>query len=137
MSQSIEGQHDGRKIVLPVRILSAKLVTDLSGVDALALLDTGATTSGISPHIARRLELRPTSKRPLGFARGEAQVDRYTFRIGLLIDLDRPSFPYMFDAVEGFELGEAFSLDALIGMDILSQCDFNMHRNGRWSLSFG
>jgi len=87
--------------------------------------------------MATSLDLKAIGKRPLGYARGEAQVERYVFRVGLHPAAEGPTFPFVFEAVTGFELSDSFSLDALIGMDILSQCDFNMTRDGRWSLLFG
>lgn len=137
MPLRIEGTHDGRRIVVPLKILPPLPSTDLTGIDARGLLDTGATTSGIAARIARRLELVSIGKRPLGYARGEMQVDRFIFRIGLQPDGDAPAFPFMFEEMIGFELSDAFSLDALIGMDILRRCDLSVRRDGRWSLSFG
>jgi hypothetical protein len=112
----------------------------LSGVEGEALLDTGATVSGIMPRLIRRLGLRPIGKRPLGSARGEAQVERYLFRVGLRNDErspEHPSFPHVFDETVGFELTDSFTLDALIGMDVLSQCELIMRRNKHWTLRFG
>jgi hypothetical protein len=37
----------------------------------------------------------------------------------------------------GFELSETFQFDALLGMDVLRQCDFAMLRTGLCSLQFG
>jgi len=79
-------------------------------------------------------------KRPLTSAQGQGQVERYAFRIGLhTIDAgaDAPSFPFVFDEVIGIELTNAFEFDALLGMDVLRQCDFEMRRDGRCSLRFG
>ena len=137
MSRSIEGRHDGRKIVFPIQVFPPEPLDKFVGVSANALLDTGATTSGITPRLVKQLDLRSIGKRPLGFARGESQVDRYAFRIGFDSGETTPSFPFVFEAVVGFELSDASSLDALIGMDILSQCDLRMERSARWTLSFG
>lgn len=37
-----------------------------------------------------------------------------------------PAFPFVFDEVTGFELANSFTFEALLGMDILSQCDLSM-----------
>jgi hypothetical protein len=50
---------------------------------------------------------------------------------------DEPASPYIFGDVSGFELSDSFSLDALIGMDILRHCDFEMRRDGLCRLRFG
>lgn len=137
MSQSIDWRHDGRKVILPVVILPPMPSADLTGVDAVALLDTGSTTSGITPRIAHALGLQKRGKRPIGSAQGEGQAERYLFRIGLRPLSDQPSFPFLFDDVSGFELADSFQLAALIGMDILRQCDFSIDRDGSCRLVFG
>ena len=103
-----------------------------------ALVDTGSTTSGITPRVANSLGLSGIGKRPIGSAQGEGQAERFLFRIGLMPDHraeDPPSFPFIFD--ELIELTNAFQFQALIGMDILAQCDFASDRDGRCSLRFG
>ena len=139
MSLSIEWRHDGRRIVLPVTLLRPTPATDFTGYDGLALLDTGSTTSGITPRVVRTLDLRRRGKRPLGSAQGEGQAERYLFRVGLKPDADEmmPRFPYVFDDIVGFELVESFQFDALLGMDILRQCDFSMDRDASCRLAFG
>lgn len=65
------------------------------------------------------------------------QVERYIFRVGIDAADKVPAFPFVFDEVIGFELANSPSFDALIGMDILAQCDFEMARHRSWRLSFG
>ncbi len=48
-----------------------------------------------------------------------------------------PAFPYVFEEVIGFELTNNFQFEALIGMDILRQCDLSLLRSGLCKLSFG
>jgi len=57
--------------------------------------------------------------------------------VGLRLLEIEPSFPFVFDDVEGFELREGFQPDALLGMDILRQCDFSISRSGKCRLTFG
>jgi predicted aspartyl protease len=109
----------------------------LTGFEATALVDTGSTTTGITPRVAARLGLAQRGKRPIGSIQGEGQAERYIFRVALTLLEAAPSFPYVFDDVEGFELREGFQPDALLGMDLLKQCDFTMDRFGRCRLSFG
>ena len=119
--------------------LSAFPATDLRGEEAKALLDTGSSVSGISRAIAQSLGLVGLGKRPLKSAQGEGQVERYAFRVGFRSDHDPAgtSFPFVLEEVIGIELTNAFEFNALIGMDILGQCDFLSQRNGRCSLQFG
>lgn len=137
MSHCIEWQHDRRRIFLPVLILPPAPSTDLTGFEAIALVDTGSTTTGITPRVAKHLGLTRRGKRPIGSIQGEGQAERYIFRVGLQLPDTAPSFPYVFDDVEGFELREGFQPDALLGMDILRQCAFTMEPSGRCRLSFG
>jgi len=137
MPRCIKWVHDRRRLVIPVLILPPEPTNDLTGVEGTALVDTGSTTSAITPRLARSLDLRPLGKRPLGSAQGLGHAERYLFRLGLKTTDDGPSFPYVFDEVSGFELSDSFQLEALLGMDILSQCDFVMSRAGHCTLSFG
>ncbi|MBA3898019.1 MAG: hypothetical protein H0X36_12995 [Sphingomonadaceae bacterium] len=110
---------------------------DFDSVYASALIDTGSTTSGLTPRITHRLGLVGLGKRPLGSAQGFGQAERFAFRVALRPDdSEAPAFPFVFDRVIGFE-SESFQLDALIGMDILSQCEFWMARNGLCRVEFG
>ena len=140
MSQRIEWTREKRRILLPVQILRPYPATDLTGIDATALIDTGSSVSGLAVSLAQALSLSPLGKRPLKSAQGEGQVERYAFRLGLRPDREpnaSPTFPYIFDEVIGIELTNAFEFNALIGMDILSQCEFLIRRDGGCVLSFG
>ena len=137
MSHVINWRHDGRRIVLPILILRPDPSTDLPGFEAQALVDTGSTTSGITPRVAEFLSLPKRGKRPLGSAQGEGQAERYLFRVAIPLPSETPNFPFVFDDVSGFELASSFALDALIGMDILKQCDLSIDRQQGCALRFG
>ncbi len=137
---AIEWQRELRRVMLPVLVLAPYPVTSLTGEEAKALLDTGSSVSGVSRGLAGALRLQPLGERPLKSAQGEGQVERYAFRIGLYTKSDgssAPSFPFVFEEVIGIELTNAFEFSALIGMDILNRCDFEMRRDGICRLSFG
>jgi hypothetical protein len=136
----IEWRREPRRILLPVLILAPYPVTDLTGIEGRALVDTGSSISGVALRIAEALNLKGLGKRPLNSAQGLGQVQRYAFRVGLRPDAASsggPSFPFVFEEVIGIELTNAFEFDSLLGMDILSQCGFEMLRDGRCRLSFG
>jgi hypothetical protein len=137
MSHCVDWRHDGRRILLPIVILPPAPSTDLTGFETAALLDTGSTTTGITPRVAKHLGLTPRGKRPMGSIHGEGQAERYIFRVGVQLPDSAPSFPFVFDDVEGFELRESFQLDVLLGMDILRQCGFEMNRGGNCRLTLG
>ena len=52
---------------------------------------------------------------------------------------DQPStaLPIVFAETIGFEISQASGFDVLLGMDVLSETDFSMYRDGRWTLAFG
>ena len=137
---TVEWRRERRRVVLPVQVLAPFPSTELSGVDACALIDTGSSVSGISLALASSLGLGGLGKGPLKSAQGEGQVERYAFRIRLApgeIQAGALGFPFIFEEVIGIELTNAFEFNALIGMDILSQCDFQMSRTGECRLSCG
>lgn len=135
----IEWDRERRRILLPAIILAPFPSTELTGMDATALIDTGSSVSGVATSIASQLGLIGLGKRPLTSAQGLGQVQRYTFRVGLrpTTPTAAPEFPYVFEEVVGIELTNAFQFDALLGMDILGQCDFSTDRSGHCRLSFG
>lgn len=135
----IEWKREPRRILLPVLILAPYPITDLSGVAARALIDTGSSVSGVARRVAESLELVRLGKRPLTSAQGQGQVERYAFRVGFQPDRGStgPVVPFVFDEVIGIELTNALEFDALIGMDLLGRCDFAMTRDGSCSLRFG
>ena len=104
------------------------------------MVDTGSSISGVALRLAESLGLARLGKRPLSSAQGLGQVERYAFRVGLIANPAlsyAPAFPFVFDEVIGIELTNAFEFDALIGMDILSQCDLAIERSGLCRLRFG
>jgi predicted aspartyl protease len=139
MSHRIDWQCERRRTLLTTLILRPYPVTDLSGVEAIALVDTGSSVSGIAVSLAQSLGLVGRGKRPLRSAQGEAHVERYAFRIGLkpIVAAGEIAFPFVFEEVIGIELTNAFEFNALIGMDILSRCDFTSMRSGECCLTFG
>jgi hypothetical protein len=137
---AIEWTRERRRILIPALVLAPYPVTDLTGSEAKALIDTGSSISGVARRVADELNLTRLGKRPLTSAQGQGQVERCAFRLGLRPDrevADVPVFPFVFDEVIGIELTNAFEFEALIGMDILGQCDFSTSRDGRCSLRFG
>jgi len=139
MSHRIEWRHDNRQPIILISILAPEPLTSFTEHSVAALVDTGSTTSGITRRVAEELGLTGIGKRPLVSARHDDQVERYVFRVGLRGSESRfqPTFPFVFEAVIGFELRPGFRFEALLGMDILGQCDLSMARTGDCSLVFG
>lgn len=127
----IEWRRDGSRLLIPIQILRPSPTSDLSSFDATALLDTGATASGVARHIAEQMALPSIGKEPINTAGGTVLVNRYLFRIAFSRD---QGFPFVFDDLTGFELISHASFQAILGMDVLSRCDFSMTRDGRCTL---
>jgi hypothetical protein len=138
MSHRIDWQREKRRILLPISVLAPYPITNLTGVDAKALTDTGSSVSGISSAIAHKLGLAGLGKRPLKSAQGEGQVERYAFRVALPLAEHTGSshLPFVFQEVIGIELSGTLEFDSLLGMDILGQCDLHIERTGHCSLTF-
>ncbi len=139
---SCNGLNDGRKILLPVAVLSSDNPADLTYIEAVALLDTGASCSAIGPRVISELGLSPYEKRQLLVATEDRLVDYYLFRIGLFDGLGDESrsmarLPFVFADLDGFGMRSSGQFDVILGMDVLRQCDFELYRTGRWRLSFG
>jgi len=140
MSRTIEWQHDGSRLVVPVIVYPPLTGARLEGIAGKALIDTGSTTTGVTAKIAQKLGLQSIGKRLISTVGGEKHIDRYIFRIGLdgrAADNDAPTFPYVFEEVVGFELLDSFSFDVLLGMDILRQCELLIAPGNRCRLRFG
>jgi len=108
---SIEWRRERRRILLPVQILLPFPVLELTGIEATALLDTESSVSGVASAIAERLRLKGLGKRPLLSAKGQGQVERYSFRIGLSPGFSpraAPTFPFIFRELIGIELTNTF-----------------------------
>lgn len=121
-------------------ILQSANPLDLTHERAMALLDTGATKSAISPAIIRKLGLQSYTKKALIVATEQRLVDFYTFRIGVFPhdshSPEGPVFPYILAETEGFGMHDKGDFDAIIGMDVIKHCDLALYRSGRWQIKF-
>lgn len=136
-------QREHRRYLFPVSIFRPG-AADMTSFAATALLDTGATASGIGPAVIAALGLRSHMKKRLRSATDEVFVDYYLFRIGLYTSVQMANvaesiqeWPFLFDAVEGFSWSRPGDFDMIIGMDVLSNCDVALSRDGTCRLSFG
>lgn len=137
---SLSGRHDGRRILIPVAVLRSDNPADLTFVHGTALLDTGATSSGIGSRIVEELKLESYAKRRLVVATEDRMVDYFLFRLGLFAPDDPAGairLPYVFAETDGFAIRASKDFDVLLGMDVLRQCDLNLRRSGTWTLQFG
>ena len=86
-----------------------------------------------------RLGLETIGKKPVVVATEIRQRPAFIFRLGLLGDGEggASGLPIIFAETMGFEISQAEGFDVLLGMDVLSQTDFAMYRDGHWELNFG
>lgn len=109
------------------------------------LLDTGATSTGISREVIERLELSPKGRRRLGTANGEIMASEYFIRVGFVCgDYRDSSFdprsvpPFVLDReISAFELQPSVSYPVLIGMDVIGASDLTIRRDGSAELIIG
>ena len=110
-----------------------------------ALIDTGATGTGVRPDIAAKLHVRGRGRRLVSTANGDMLVPEFRLRLGFYpgffnsqASASSATMPTILDfGVNAHALREGFAYALLIGMDILSKCDFSMDRSGSCSLAFG
>jgi len=137
----IKWRHNGRQILLPIALLRPGDPADITNIRLTALVDTGATTSGIGRSAIETLHLASHTKKLLKSAHGEDHVSYYIFRIGLFPDTNEAqsgaALPYVFPESEGFGFTPSSGYQAILGMDILKLCDFSIDRRGRCTLSLG
>ncbi len=134
----IEGEHGGRRVFLPVAVLRADNPMDITHKTYTGLLDTGATSSWISPRVVADLELFEIAKERVSFAMDEQVASIFLFRLGLFPASGQANeLPFVFAETRGFQLRQRDDFDVILGMDVLSVTDFRMDRNFNWSLSFG
>ncbi len=131
------------RVLIDLLVLKAAYPSDMASAPARALLDTGATVSGIGPRIIDELGLESYGKKRLKSATDEAFVDYYLFRLGFDVRSGRaeeeaiPHLPFVFEELDGFSWGRSADFDVILGMDVIGACDLTMTRDGCCSLAFG
>ena len=96
----------------------------------LALYDTGATNSAISPQVVKDLQLSSIGAKTVGVGGGSLVTTSHLVNIGL------PN-KVLFGMVPVSKMALLGGIDALIGMDILGMGDFAVtHKDGNTTFSF-
>ena len=114
--------------------------TNFDSVRGNALIDTGATVSGIGPRIINELGLHSYGKKPLGSATEERMVEYYLFRLGFPPHSgpnEQPEWPHIFERTDGFSWARPTEFDVILGMDVLLECDLRVNRHGKCQLRYG
>ncbi|MGE0408319.1 MAG: aspartyl protease family protein [Amphiplicatus sp.] len=139
---SVSGRYDRRQVAISV-VVVGDLAASVDGSASIlmeplrALVDTGATSSSITPEAVRRIGLKRGGRRFVNTAGGMRRAPFYVFRIGPLHE-NGAGAPYVLDepiAGGEFTLG-GFNYDILLGMDVISRGDLTIRRNGTYCFAF-
>ena len=134
--REIRWSHSGHRLLLPVAVLpsaAAENAHDIKVVDAL--IDTGATGTGLRPDVAAALNVPGRGKRRVVTANGDMLVPEYRIRIGFYCgnfdDLPQAEGnPYVLEfGLLVHALRDNFAYAMLIGMDVMSRCDLHLRRD--------
>lgn len=148
----IKGHHNRKQIFLDVVLLDLKrdahssedyseLLVRLES--AKALIDTGATATSITPNAAAKLGLRMAGRQNVLTAGGPQYVPYYVFYVGFVYPegVNPIAKPATFHVLPDPVTGAAFlfnssPFDILLGMDVISQGDLFVRRDGNFSFEF-
>lgn len=110
----------------------------------LALVNTGATSTGITKAVVKQVGLSPIGQDPVRSVSGVQTHNSYRFQIGLpsgrSINKDGTGilrkFYMIYRDIEGFEFFDHGDFDVLLGMDTLSIGSLKVEGNGTFIFSF-
>ena len=147
----IWGTHNKSQLFIPVTVLpvpsgATAPQVPLAGNLFLfnALIDTGAQSTCISPHVAATVGLQPLGKMQIFGVSGAQFHNYYLFFVGFPLGAFTPSTQQfqgrvdVFDRpIQGAELaiGQA-GFDVLLGMDVIGTGSLAVEGSGRYSFSF-
>jgi hypothetical protein len=132
----IKWKHDRRQLFLPVAVMPSVSASNHShSATVTALLDTGATKTGIRPDFISMLGLEKRDRAPVQTANGTRLADLYLARLGfwpadLSDDLSEKAaseLPYVLDREFLIQsLLPDFPHQMLLGMDVIGMCEFRV-----------
>ena len=132
----ISWRHSGRQLLLPVAILPSIVADNAQSMELVdALIDTGATGTGLRPDIAEKLGIPGRGKRLVHTANGIMLVPEFRIRMGFYCgsfdgDPVATASPYVLEfGLLVHALRDQFAYPMLIGMDVISQCDLELRRD--------
>ncbi len=138
--------HEGRRIILPVSVFPSATADNASECALVTgLLDTGATGTGIRQDVIDRLKLGKRGRRRIFTANGDMIANEHLIRIGFYpgrfeqhpFDLSG-IFPFVLERQSlAHSLHPNFGFELIVGMDVISQADLTVLRDGSCSLEFG
>lgn len=146
--RSVTGRTNGhRQIIIDVAVQPAQVIVPgveptpwvpTSQVSTLrGLVDTGATGTCITRSAAAAIGLRSRGKARVGGVSSTEYHDRFRFVLGALYDDEGERGYFWFDEVNGTHFRDNGDFDVLIGMDVISQGDLSVMRDGSFSWVLG
>jgi predicted aspartyl protease len=122
-----------RVIVTPPERSTHGVDVSSSAVRRLALIDTGTTTTIITPQVVQELGLQPTGKtRSLIGTMHSGPVQVYCVTLVLPMDGDAGVFPGLTVLAASLDAGP---VQVLLGLDILCRGVFTMSYDGHFTFS--
>ena len=134
----IRWRHSGQRLILPVAVLPSLAATNSSEMEIVeALIDTGATGTGLRPDVADRLKIPGRGRRRVQTANGDILVPEFRIRLGFFPGLFEgeverlpTAMPHVLElGLLVYALREFFTYPLLIGMDVIGHCDLDIRRD--------
>jgi Aspartyl protease len=128
-----------QKVAYRPAAASAQIASEASAQEAIssymALVDSGASCTCVSPKVVRDIGLRPIGKQAVGGMHGRKVINTYQFKVVLLFPISsNPAGGVMANAVAfnvtGVEFEPTANFDVLMGRDVLCQGQFSMGWDG-------
>jgi Ni,Fe-hydrogenase III small subunit len=153
----IWSRHNTSQLFITVAIIPANSIGGVISVPinpcmAVALVDTGATTTGLSHACANRAQLSPVGKIPIHGVGGTVHQNSYLFHLGFPLALPPgvliPGVPapspgqqaiqlsVLEKVIQGCEFHAPPNFEVLLGMDVISTGTLVVQGDGNFSFSF-
>jgi hypothetical protein len=129
----ISGRHDGRALFLDALVLPHQSDVPLF-YDFKALIDTGSHSTCIAEQVIHRLGLRPFGIKQMGNVYSVANHRTFLIRLGFSVS--NSGLYVLPKTIVAPEIRSMDHFDVLIGMDVISQGDLTVARNGTFQFSF-
>ena len=142
--RAINWRHDCRQLFLPLSVMPSASANNAShAITVRALIDTGATKTGLRQDIVKKLSLAKRDRAPIQTANGTIITDMHLARLGMwaadpsddVFQLSASVMPYILDREFLIQsLRPDFSHEMLLGMDVIGLCEFEIRSNGTATL---
>jgi hypothetical protein len=143
----IQGRHNWRAAVIPVTIIDVAKYREHKTSNAPvyqgakpfnALIDTGASSTMISPRVVAALGLQQVNRRQFAGLGGLSWRPGYLFHVAFHPPPETGvgKIQICTRVINGGELSDEHTFDVLLGMDILTTGSFHIDKDGSFRFSF-